>query len=361
MQQILHGYENIGKALFEVSSKRHMLVCDLSYPHLPIKDYYTPTVIFNQFTPNPKYEDVCNGVTAFNANNCDAIVAIGGGSTIDVAKCIKLFCKMDTSCNYLNQEPSDSKIPLIAVPSTAGTGSESTRYAVIYFDGKKQSIAHNSTVPNYAILEPALLKTLPLYQKKCTMLDALCQGIESMWSINSTNESLEYSKIAIQKIINYWQDYIENTTEESANEIMRAANYAGRAINITQTTAPHAMSYKLTSMYGIPHGYAVALCLPDVWEYMIEHSNLCKDARGEAHLLFVFNSISKTMGCDSPKQGLELFRAIMTSLDLPSHHSLFHESDAELLAAAVNPTRLNNSPVPLTHDIIRRIYNKILK
>ena len=286
MQKILNGYPNIAVALDEVASKRYMLVCDSSFQFLPIKDCFKPAVVFNQFTSNPLYEQVCKGVDLFNDNRCDAILAVGGGSTIDVAKCIKLYCRMDPSRNYLDQECSDSHIPLIAVPTTAGTGSESTRYAVIYYEGKKQSITHESIVPNYAVLEPSLLKSLPLYQKKCTMLDALCQGIESLWSVNSTDESMVFSKIAIETIMYHWHGYIEDNSDEDARYIMLAANYAGRAINITQTTAPHAMSYKLTSLYGLPHGHAVALCLPEVWMYMMEHPEKCIDKRGAEHLDF---------------------------------------------------------------------------
>ncbi len=130
-----------------------------------------------RYTPNPLYEQVCGGVNLFNKEQCELIVAIGGGSTIDVAKCIKLYCKMDSRINYLKQETFDSGITLIAVPTTAGTGSESTRHAVIYYEGVKQSISHTSIIPDYAVLEPSVLKTLPVYQKKCTMLDALCQAM----------------------------------------------------------------------------------------------------------------------------------------------------------------------------------------
>lgn len=360
MQQILQGYSNIDTVLRETGSKHYMLVCDSSFPYLSIKDVFSPEVIFDQFTPNPLYEDVCKGVDIFNQHQCDAIIAVGGGSTIDVAKCIKLYCKMDSGQNYLQQEYRDSGVPLIVMPTTAGTGSESTRYAVIYFEGKKQSVTHESIIPNYAILEPSLLTTLPLYQKKCTMLDALCQGIESMWSVNSTDESMIFSKIAIDMIMHHWQDYIDQNSAEAAEAIMLAANYAGRAINITQTTAPHAMSYKLTSMYGLPHGHAVALCLPEVWMYMLEHPEKCIDPRGKEHLEFVFEWLGQIMGCDSPYKGLMMFRAIMFSLDMPNANSNNREEDLDILVKSVNPERLKNNPVKLDEETIRFIYNKIL-
>lgn len=360
MQKILNGYCSIEAALREVGAKKFMLVCDSSYAFLPIKDLLNPAVVFDQFTPNPLYEDVCKGVGMFNANGCDALVAVGGGSTIDVAKCIKLYCRMDPSRNYLEQECFDSGIPLIAVPTTAGTGSESTHYAVIYYEGKKQSVAHASIAPDYAVLEPMLLKTLPLYQKKCTMLDALCQGIESLWSVNSTEESMLYGKIAIQGIMDYWHEYIEQNTDEAARGIMSAANYAGRAINITQTTAPHAMSYKLTSIYGLPHGHAVALCLPEVWMYMLEHPDQCIDPRGREHLEFVFELLGRLMNCDSAYKGLMMFRAIMFSLDMPLPKCRDRAAELEVLTSSVNPVRLKNNPVALSEDTLRYLYNRIL-
>ena len=360
MQQILNGYENIEKALRELNSERYLLVCDASFPYLPIRDAFKPVAVFDQFTPNPLYEQVCKGVELFNREHCDTIVAVGGGSTLDVAKCIKLYCRMDSAENYLQQECKDSGVPLIAVPTTAGTGSESTRYAVIYYEGKKQSVTHESIIPNYAILEPMLLKSLPLYQKKCTMLDAMCQCIESLWSVNSTDESMQYAKIGLQMIIDHWRGYIEENNENDAQYIMTAANYGGRAINISQTTAPHAMSYKLTSMYGLPHGHAVALCLPEVWIYMMEHPEKSIDPRGTDHLEFVYELIGQLMHCDTPYKGLTMFRSIMLSLDMKQPQSANRNADIEVLTNSVNPVRLKNNPVLLTEDVMRNIYERII-
>ena len=113
----------------------------------------------------------------------------------------------DGDC-YLQQDFSDSGIPLVAIPTTAGTGSESTRFAVIYHQGVKQSVTHPSIIPNYAILEPAVLSSLPVYQKKCTVLDALCQGIESWWSINSTPQSHKLSCEAVRTLVDNIEPYI---------------------------------------------------------------------------------------------------------------------------------------------------------
>lgn len=360
MQKILKGHKNIEIALEEVGSRNYLLVCDSSFSFLPIKDEFHPKTIFDQFTPNPLYEQVCKGVELFNSNQCDTIVAIGGGSTIDVAKCIKLYCKMNPAQNFLQQEAKDSGVPLIAIPTTAGTGSESTRYAVIYFEGKKQSVTDESIIPNYAILEPMLLKTLPLYQKKCTMMDALCQGIESWWSVNSTDESKMYSKIAVQMIMQYWEDYIFHNTDEAAEGIMTAANYAGRAINITQTTAPHAMSYKLTSMYGLPHGHAVALCLPVVWQYMINHPEQCVDPKGKDYLLTTFDDIARALECPSAYDAANFMQNLLSTLKLDNPKTNDLKKDLEILSNSVNPIRLKNNPVELLQPIIYQFYNILL-
>ncbi len=350
--------KSIDSVLKSLNAKRYMLVCDSSFPYLSINKFFDTEIRFNEFSPNPLYEQVCQGVEMFNSNKCDAIVAVGGGSTIDVAKCIKLFCKMDVSKNYLQQEFRDSGVPLAAVPTTAGTGSESTRYAVIYFEGKKQSITHESIIPDYAVLEPSVLKTLPLYQKKCTLLDALCQGIESWWSVNSTSESIQYSKECIETIAENMNDYIFGESETAAQKIMTAANLSGRAINITQTTAAHAMSYKLTSKYGAPHGYAVALCLPVVWKSMTENFENCVDTRGEKYLSSIFTDIAESLGCNTANEAISFFERTVDSFGMT--HPTAEENDLTELSESVNPVRLKNNPVAFGKDEIYRMYERIL-
>ena len=98
---------------------------------------------------------------------------------------------------YLRQKIVENDRRLFAVPTTAGTGSEATQFAVIYYRGEKQSVSHKSIIPDTVLFDPSSLKTLSLYQRKVGMMDALSHSIESCWSINSTNESKEYSRIAI--------------------------------------------------------------------------------------------------------------------------------------------------------------------
>lgn len=365
MQKIYQGINYLQESLD--GSTKVLLVCDSSFPFLSIKDDIenmgTPYVIFNDFTPNPLYEDVCKGVDLFQITKCDTILAVGGGSSLDVAKCIKLYCQMPKDDLYLNQEYKDTGVKLIAIPTTAGTGSESTRYAVIYYDGKKQSVTHDSIIPNVAILEPKVLKTLPLYQKKCTMLDALCQGIESWWSVNSTDESKKLSKAAVEGIMKWWRAYIFENTDEAASHIMHAANLAGQAICITQTTAAHAFSYKVTSLYKLPHGHAVAICMAEIWEYMLAHPEQCIDQRGQQYLEQIYKDIAAAFGVENPYAAHDFFTCMLKDMEMQSPASAPEKRAADLntLSSSVNPIRLKNNPVALDDLTIWSLYEAIVE
>ena len=372
-QKIINGLAQLPAILKEVGCKRLFLVVDSSYPFLNIKDAIEALpvkerVMFSDFTPNPLYEQVCNGIELLKSSNCDTILAVGGGSAIDVAKCIKLAV-LAKEGNAAIIPPlvstrvacDGAKLPFIAIPTTAGTGSESTHNAVMYYEGAKQTVTNDGVLPDYAVLEPSVLKTLPLYQKKCTMMDALCQGIESWWSVNSTEESYEYSHKTIELIMDNWRKYIFENDDEAAKLIMLAANYGGRAINITQTTAAHAFSYKITSLYMLPHGHAVAVCLPEIWEYMIGHMDKCIDSRGQDYLSGIFDQICKSMGCECPKQAIAVFRQMMVELELKNPVAGEREEDIDVLSHSVNPVRLKNNPVILSEDVISSLYSVIVK
>lgn len=373
MQKIINGIAQLPAILKEVGCEKLFLVVDSSYPFLNIKDAIEALpvkerVIFSDFTPNPLYEQVCNGIELLKSSNCDTILAVGGGSAIDVAKCIKLAV-LAKEGNAAIIPPlvstrvacDGTKLPFIAIPTTAGTGSESTHNAVMYYEGAKQTVTNDGVLPDYAVLEPSVLKTLPLYQKKCTMMDAFCQGIESWWSVNSTEESYEYSRKTIELIMANWRKYIFENDDEAAKQIMLAANYGGRAINITQTTAAHAFSYKITSLYKLPHGHAVAVCLPEIWEHMIRHMDKCIDSRGQEYLADIFGQISHVMGCGNPEQAIAFFRQMMVDMDLKNPVAVNREEELEVLSTSVNPVRLKNNPVQLEEEPIKILYDFIIK
>lgn len=172
------------------------------------------------------------------------IYSQGGGSTIDVGKWL--------AAKY--------KLKHTAIPTTAGTGSEVTKYCVLTVDGKKTTF--DLKEPDSYILDPHLVVTLPELHTLSSGLDALCQAVEAFWSTNGTPESKNYAAIAIELALTN----LRKSMQDPNNEIYRmnmlmAANFSGRAINITRTNVCHAISYPLTELYGIPHGIACAMSL----------------------------------------------------------------------------------------------------
>ncbi len=175
------------------------------------------------------------------------IVSIGGGSTIDVAKYIA----------------GELKLPHTAIPTTAGTGSEVTKYVVLTTNGKKKTYTNNKYIPTSYVLDPELVVSLPRLHTLSSGLDTLSQAFESLWSRNATKESRAYSKIAIRLTLKNLKECLDHPENKLARmDMLIAANMSGRAINITKTNVCHAISYPLTDWYGIPHGIACAISLP---------------------------------------------------------------------------------------------------
>jgi len=349
MQTIYYGIEHLSETLAD--NEKLLLVCGGSYRHLPVRDEIEKViagryVIFDKFTPNPNHEDVDKGVELILTEKYDAILAVGGGSAMDVAKCIKYDAKF--------------QVPIVAIPTTAGSGSESTRFSVIYFKGMKQSIADDGILPDVAILEPKVLRTLPLFQKKCTMLDALCHAVESWWSVNSDERSIKLAREAIRLVMDNFRGYIFDNIPEAAAKMMQASNLAGQAINITQTTAAHAFCYKLTSLYNLPHGLAVAVCLPEIWQYMLSNMDKCIDRRGADYLEKTFSDIARELGAATAAEAIGLFRAMLAELELKNPVSASKDRDLDITSTSVNPVRLKNNPVAIDENAARAIYDKII-
>ena len=348
-QKFFNGIESLPKILREKCVDKFLLVCDSSFPFLSIREQIEsldiPFIKFDSFQSNPLHDDADKGRKVLEDNNLDLIVAVGGGSSMDVAKCIKLDSGRD--------------VTIIAIPTTAGTGSESTRHIVVYRDGKKESLGNPSVIPDIVIFEPKVLKTLPVFQKKCTMLDALCQGIESYWSVNANDESRAISRKAIRMIVENMDSYVLKNDDMAAERIMAAANLAGQAINITQTTAAHAMSYKITSMYGIPHGGAVAICLPVVWKKMIDYLDSGKYSH--SNLSILFSDIAGHLGFDSPLAAINWFDDMLRRYEMPYPKACDYEAELQTLTDAVNPVRLRNNPIQFTSEELKEMYRSILK
>ena len=346
-------------------ARKILLVCGSSAAKLRIGEYFESlkgragieVVKFSDFHPNPGYYSVQAGVELFKKKKCDMVAAIGGGSAMDVAKCIKMYVTMDDSTEYIKQEIIPNDIEFLAVPTTAGTGSEATRYAIIYYKGEKISVTDNSCIPTAVVFDPTVLETLPIYHKKATMLDALCHSIESYWSTASTEESRKFAADAIKLIFEAKDEYLAGTAK-GHEDMLRAAFIAGEAINITGTTVGHAMCYKLTTKYSIAHGHATALVNRSLFPYMLENLDKCHDPRGREYLDEMFGGLAAAMGCDSAHSAAEKFYQLTEKLEMSV--PVPENDDLDILINSVNTQRLKSTPVSLDVGDIEKLYRIIL-
>lgn len=321
-----HLGKSLKTLLGKIGSKKPFFVVD-RFLQRKMSAAFPEAVTFSEFTSNPKYEEMIDGLSFFLQSHCDSIVSIGGGSCIDLAKAIKLSLNadLDSTTPTFRQSYRHNDVRHICVPTTSGTGSESTRHAVLYLNGEKQSICNSAILPDFAVLCPRLILSVPDYQKKCTAMDAFCQCIESLWSRKATKLSRSYALKGIMLFQVAFKGYLENEKEAVA-KMQVAANYSGKAINISETTAAHAMSYKITSLFGVPHGHAVAICMNSIL-----HN--CK-------VKTLFRSLDVK----------ELFENALQSFELPTKIPL-GDSDLLTLATSVNMTRLSNFPYKI--DLLR--------
>ncbi len=303
---------------------------------------------FSDFSVNPKQADLNRGLAVANAFRPDAVLAIGGGSVMDMAKLIRFYLSFEENPAQGSYGQFAPCLPLAVIPTTAGTGSESTHFAVLYRDGIKHSIAHPAILPDFVLLDAALNCSATPYQTACSGLDALCQAIESCWSARSTPESREYALRALTLIYPALPKAVLERNKDAIAQLVTGANLAGRAINISFTTAPHAYSYGLTSLVGVPHGHAVACFLPYFFKL---HSTItaadCHDPRGAEHVYVVMKRLAECLACDVCRTPELLRQYIIDVLPLHRQTVTLNQAQWQDILKRVNPGRLNNNPVKI--------------
>ncbi|MFX1518913.1 MAG: iron-containing alcohol dehydrogenase family protein [Promethearchaeota archaeon] len=235
-----------------------------------LSDYELQAYLFEEVEPNPTKETVLMAVDTFLNNECEVIIAFGGGSVIDAAKVVALISRLGGKIeDYFFPNIVEKEIyPVIAIPTTCGTGSEATRYAVITDndDGLKKTISGDPLIPRIAILDVNNLKYISKEVFSSTSADVFCHAIESFVNIKYTHFSDLFAKEAIKFAFeNVVEAYAGN--EDSKERMLYASLLAGVAINFSGSTAVHALGYYLTSKHGIPHGLASAVFLLPVLEY----------------------------------------------------------------------------------------------
>jgi alcohol dehydrogenase len=302
---------------------------------------------FKDFEDNPNIIDVEKGVKFFKEKDCDCILAIGGGSSIDMAKLIKFFAPKRKP--YLGKFDlkleSNENVPLVAIPSTAGTGSEATQFAVLYVGLDKYSISDILLLPNHVAIISNLHLSQTKYQKAVSGLDAFSQAIESFWSVNSTDESRKYSLQALKLIIpNLPKIVNEDVNIDFYQKMALGAYLAGKAINIAKTTAPHAFSYYLTKRFNLPHGHAVAIFLPSFIDYNFYLKNKKEYRHNNLFFVEYLNKLLKSNNYSySLTSRVELF---ILSLGIEIDINKLNISKKEIILAlkSGNKQRLKNNP-----------------
>jgi alcohol dehydrogenase class IV len=234
---------------------------------LQLDEIFDPSNIFSDVYSNPIFENCKNAISFCQKNSFDGVIALGGGSAMDLAKVVMAhLCLGKTEIFHLikYKDPYPQEIPSIFLPTTHGTGSEVTMWGTVWNmkEKKKYSISNTSLYPSIAILDGALTQSLPLDISIITIMDALSHSMEAIWNKNSNNKSTSYAIMAITEILKNIESLKKNPQSiRIRNVLLNAATTSGLAFSNTATAAAHSISYPLTIHYGIPHGVASSIPL----------------------------------------------------------------------------------------------------
>lgn len=314
-------------------------------------------VQFIDFDVNPKIDDAIKGAKLAKENEIGVIISIGGGSVLDTAKLIKAFYFADGNEIDLakgKDQVRDPSIPIIAVPTTAGSGSEATHFAVVYIGGEKYSLASQCLLPDAVLLDGSLVKSGSKYLKTCNALDAMAQAIESYWAAGATAQSREFALRALNLGWKLLPEFIsEQCSDETSQQFIEAANQAGKAINISKTTAAHAWSYAFTSLQSIPHGHAVWLTLPMIFEL---HYKRSRDSGADFKL--TMDQLCQALSLEPAFEKSGQLKMFLSKCDISYE---FSDLDIETnvrksLSASINMERMKNNPISFSNEEINQIF-----
>ncbi len=314
----------------------------------------------------PDLEFIKAGMNDLRLAECDAVVAVGGGNVIDTAKAVNFFSSQSITPEECIRSVSNIKgkgLPLVAIPTTSGSGSEATHFAVVYSGDVKHSLAAESILPDVAIVDPELTYSLSPYQTAVSGIDVFCQAIESAWATGSNDESRKYSRESLTLIMRSFISAVKMSSAESRRDMSLASNLAGKAINISKTTAPHAVSYSMTRMFGIPHGQAVCITLGEFLKFNYEvNSADCNDSRGEAHVKCTIEEIFKLTGSSDVNDCMEKIKSLIRSAGLKTNLrdlGIDSTDKLELIARSTNAERLSNNPRKITQEVLLEILKNV--
>lgn len=315
-------------------------------------------VLHEGVSAEPTPESAQGMISSVQNQTDTLIVAIGGGSVIDVAKVIG-FCAMQPSCRVrdaLRSLPAfpASSIPVIAIPTTAGTGSEVTPWSVLWDreEEKKYSLAHPFLFPAYAIVDPVLTYSTPASLTAVTGMDAFTQACEAYWNRNSNSMSDDLALSAIRRIYTALPLAVKNGQDASSRHaVMLGSLEAGMAFSQTRTAACHSISYPMTIKFGVPHGQAVALTLPSV---------LVLNAQAQPERAPEF---CKALGAPDVQTAADGIRQLMQSIHLSttlSSAGMTADDIEYIIQNGFTPARMDNNPFRFTAESLRTMLHSIL-
>ena len=294
--------------------------------------------------------------------NPDLIIAVGGGCVLDYAKIASNFSLSYNLKNKIINSDLDkkvrNKVKVLAIPTTAGSGAESTSNAVLYINNVKYSVEGSLIKPDYFFIEPKFLQSTNLITDASAGFDAISQAVESMFSLKSNSKSLNYSSKALKILLKNFKNFINNKQLTNSYNMAIGANLSGKAINISKTALPHALSYPFSILYGVPHGHAVSLTFNEFLKF--NFFNLEKNTADfslENRFKILFN-ITKT------KNIFELddyFVSIKKQAGLEQNFEKLGvniQNDYNKIIKGVNDQRLKNNPIRLKKEDLNHFFNK---
>lgn len=305
---------------------------------------------FADVRPNPDLESLRVSLKAVEKFNPDVIIGIGGGSVLDLAKLSRALrdnpsAEPDTLTSN-TAELNGRATQLVLVPTTAGSGAEATHFAVLYEQGIKHSIGGDSLLADHIVLDSALVSGAKPQQLAASGLDALCQCIESLWAVSATTDSRQIAYEGLVAVSSSLVGVVKGD-HHLAERLLWGSHLSGRAINISKTTAPHALSYYLTARFGVPHGIAVASTIGNFINHFIftieGKSSTSQDERDTV------SSIRKIFKISNEFTAIDYFNDLFLQLGLKSPRSFWPEDPilVEGWLQSANRDRLQNHPLVL--------------
>lgn len=252
-----------------------------------LETYSLPYVIFNDVHSNPRDYEVMDGARVFIENNCNMLLAVGGGSAIDCAKGIGIVASNNrTIVDFEGVDRVNKAIPpLICIPTTAGSSADVSQFTIIVDSKRKTKLAivSKALVPDVALIDPATLTTMPAYLTACTGIDALCHAVEAFVSLASSPITDIHALKAVELLSQYLPLAIRHPENlEYRSQTMLASLSAGMAFSNAILGAVHAMAHSLGGMFDLPHGECNAILLKHVMAFNFPSCREAYEKIGEA-------------------------------------------------------------------------------